>query len=334
MTLDELDKLIREARSPQELFGDDLDAALRRFRAVCHPDRNPGDPRAERLYKDLHFLAEQARRPPVTITSPKGRDYTLLRRLAAGEVADVHLATAGGNDYVLKIARRRGGASLLDTERTALVGLLTAAGNVHYAKYFPTLAESFLSSDKSGKRVNVFTWQPGLFTAEQVRQRHEAGLDGRHLAWFFKRLLTALGFAHRCGWIHGAVLPSHTLIQPEEHGIVLVGWGHATPLGEQVRTLSAPYRTWYPPEVLEKRPAGASTDIFLAAKCVVYLAGGDPVSGRMPDTVPPEMQRFVRSCLLEGPRMRPDNAWELLDEFDELLHALYGPPKFFHLSMS
>src|SRR5258708_21461177 len=39
MTLDELDKLIREARSPQELFGDNLDAALRRFRACCHPDR-------------------------------------------------------------------------------------------------------------------------------------------------------------------------------------------------------------------------------------------------------------------------------------------------------
>ena len=85
---------------------------------------------------------------------------------------------------------------------------------------------------------------------------------------------------------------------------------------------------------MERRAAGAFTDIFLAAKCVVYLGGGDPGSGRLPDTVPPEMQRFVRSCLLEGPRMRPDNAWELLDEFDELLHALYGPPKFFHLSMS
>src|SRR4051812_34305343 len=59
MTLDELDKLLREARSPHELFGDDLDAVLRRFRAVCRPDRNPGDPRAERLYKELHVLAEQ-----------------------------------------------------------------------------------------------------------------------------------------------------------------------------------------------------------------------------------------------------------------------------------
>src|SRR5262249_4989218 len=307
MTLDELDKLIREARSPHELFGDNIDAALRRFRIVCHPDRNPGDPRAERLFKDLHVLAEQARRPPVILSSPKGREYTLLKRIAVGEVADVHLASAAGNDYVLKLARRRGAAALLDNERTALVALLSEAGNVHYGKYFPTLAEAFSTADSSDRRVNVFTWRPGLYTAEQVRQRHEAGLDGRHLAWLFKPILRANGFTHRCGWVHGAVLPSHTLIQPEEHGVILVGWGHAVPLGEHVRVLSVPYRNWYPPEILERRPAGPATDIFLAARCIVYLAGGDPVSGRMPDTCPQEIQRFVRSCLLEGPRMRPDN---------------------------
>jgi hypothetical protein len=333
MTLDELDKLIREARTPRELFGDDLDATLRRFRAVCHPDRNPGDPRAEQLFKELHTLAEQARRPPVTLESPK-RQYTLLKRIATGEVADIHLATANERDYLLKVSRIPGGASSLDNERRALVALLTAAGDTHYAKYFPTLAESFLTADRSEKRVNVFTWRPVLYTAEQVRQRHEAGLDGRHLAWSFKRLLTVVGFAHRHGWMHGAVLPSHVLIQPEEHGVVLVGWGHAVVHGEHVRTISAPFRDWYPVEVMEKRPALPATDIFLAAKCVVYLAGGDPATGHMPDAVPSAMQQFIRSCLLEGPRMRPDDAWKLLDEFDELLRALYGPPKFHHLSMS
>ena len=32
--------------------------------------------------------------------------------------------------------------------------------------------------------------------------------------------------------------------------------------------------------------------------------------------------------------MRPDDAWELLDEFDELLRQLYGPPKFHELTMT
>ena len=76
------------------------------------------------------------------------------------------------------------------------------------------------------------------------------------------------------------------------------------------------------------------TDLFLAARCLIYLAGGDPVRDRMPDTVPVPMQRFLQSCLLEGTRMRPDDAWALMEDFDELLHALYGPPKFHELTLT
>jgi len=31
--------------------------------------------------------------------------------------------------------------------------------------------------------------------------------------------------------------------------------------------------------------------------------------------------------------MRPGDAWQLLDEFDDLLRGLYGPPTFHHLDM-
>jgi hypothetical protein len=76
-----------------------------------------------------------------------------------------------------------------------------------------------------------------------------------------------------------------------------------------------------------------STDLFLASRCLVYLAGGDPLANRLPDAVPVPMQRFIQSCLLESPRMRPDDAWTLLDEFDDLLRQLYGAPKFHELIM-
>jgi len=65
----------------------------------------------------------------------------------------------------------------------------------------------------------------------------------------------------------------------------------------------------------------------------VSLAGGDPVSDRMPDSLPRAMGGFLRSCLLEGPRMRPDDAWGLLDEFDAMLRDLYGAPKYQRLEM-
>src|SRR5207248_7521744 len=126
-------------------------------------------------------------------------------------------------------------------------------------------------------------------------------------------------FAHSQGTLHGAVLPGHVLIHAAYHGLQLVGWGHSVEPGQTITTISTRYRDWYPREVWKKQPATAATDLFLAARCLVYLAGGDPVADRMPESVPAAMQRFFKTCLLQGARMRPDDAWQLHDEFDEML---------------
>jgi serine/threonine protein kinase len=278
-------------------------------------------------------------KPPVTVTSPT-RTYVLHRLLAAGDVADVHLApiwtdsrVEEGPEYLVKVSRVPEALALLDNEQTVLTDLLDAAGDTTYREYLPVLAEAFPAQDKFPKWVNVFRYEPGFFTLEQIHARHPS-LDGEHLAWIFKRLLTVLGFSHRQGIVHGAVLPCHVLLSPANHGLRLVGWGQSVQTGGQVRVLVARCRDWYPPEVLNKQPVSPGTDLFLAARCLIYLAGGDPVRDRMPEAVPAPMRRFVKSCLLEGLRMRPDDAWQLQDEFDELLRHLYGPPKFQPLTMT
>jgi len=257
-----------------------------------------------------------------------------------GDVADIYLASgrtepknATESSYVLKVARIPEGHILLLNERRALIHLLTAAGDSTYRKYLPLLAESFPALDRFPKRVNVFQYESGFYTLEQVHEKHPA-LDGRHLSWIFKRLLTVLGFSHGQGRVHGAVLPCHVLLHAGNHGVQLVGWGQSVEMGRQITSISTRYKDWYPAEVLKKQPTSPATDLFLAARCLIYLAGGDPVSDRMPETVPVPMQRFLKSCLLEGPRMRPNDAWKLQDEFDEMLRQLYGPPKFHELTMT
>src|SRR6202035_3882791 len=145
-------------------------------------------------------------------------------------------------------------------------------------------------------------------------EQHPA-LDSRHVAWIFKRLLTVLGFSHRHNTVHGAVLPCHVMIHAAGHGLLLVGWGQSVTTGRRIRTVPARYRDWYPAEVQNERAAGPATDLFLAARCLVYLAGGDPVTNRMPEAVPLPMRRFLATCLLESARMRPDDAWALLEDF-------------------
>jgi hypothetical protein len=275
----------------------------------------------------------------VQIQDPR-RQYTPLRRLAAGDGTDVYLATimdaaqvAPGAHYLLKVARVREANDHLETERRALAKLAGAAGNTTYRHYFPELVDSFPTADRPARRINVFRFAPAFHTLEEVNAQHPA-LDGRHLAWIFKRLLTALGFAHRQHLIHGAVLPCHALIHAQSHGLQLVGWGQSITAGQRIRCVSSRYRDWYPAEVHERCEAGPATDLFLAARCIVYLAGGDPRTNWMPDTVPPAMRRFLSTCLLESARMRPTEAWAVLDDFDQLLHTLYGPPKFHELILT
>jgi DnaJ-like protein len=339
-TLDDVDVLLKRVRTAKELFGADPKKMFHLLARLTHPDRNPGEERAETLFKEVTRLYESLTDGPITIQSKK-RVYTLLKILKVGDVADIHLAQSAGpipddtdlHNYLLKISRVKGGDKLLETERKTLAEILTRAGDTTYRKYFPTLVESFPAQDKIQKRVNVFTYEPhGFYTGEELHEKLPA-LEDMHLGWMFKRVLTAIGFAHRQGFIHAAVLPSHLRFQTKNHGAQLISWGHSVETGGAVRTISAKYKDWYPPEVINKEPATPGTDIYLAAKTMLYLAGVDPNKPLKIDAkqIPIPMQRFFQSCLLPGAKMRPDDAWALHDEFDELLKTLYGKPRFHHL---
>jgi serine/threonine protein kinase len=271
--------------------------------------------------------------PEVQTVSGPQRAYTLLGSLAVGDAADVYLGSAAESYYLLKMSRSGAGNIRLDNERQVLATLSARAGTTTYRHYLPALVDSFTVHEGFPKRINMFAYEPGFYTLEQVHEQHPA-LDGRHLAWIFNRLLTVLGFCHRRQIVHGAILPCHVLLHTANHGLQLVGWGQSVQAGETIAIQPSRYQDWYPVEILKHQPVSPATDVFLAAQCVTYLAGGDPVHDRMPDTVPAPMRAFIKSCLLEGAAMRPHDAWTVMEEFDDLLRRLYGPPQFHPLSMS
>jgi serine/threonine protein kinase len=268
---------------------------------------------------------------PAVAADGSGRAYTLVEHLAEGDAADLHLAQGdeAAGYFILKASRIPGGRVFLDQERRTLAALLSRAGATTYRQYLPDLIQSFPMEDGGPGRVNVFRYEPGFYTLEQVHERHPA-FEGRHLAWIFKRLLTVLGFCHGAGTLHGAVLPCHVMLHAAAHGLRLVGWGQSVERGRPIAVVPTRYRDWYPPEVLQRRPASPATDLFLAARCLIHLAGGSPPGAALPEP----MRRFLRTCLLERPGMRPQDAWGLLDEFDVLLRRLYGPPQFLPLVMT
>lgn len=278
----------------------------------------------------LNGTARPKRAPATTRRSPS-RTYELAAQLAIGDLCEVHYARSEDRSYVLKTACVSGCDNLLLKERMILRQLREQSHGELSAEYFPVPTESF----RSGRRlVSAFAWREGFLPAEEILRRHPRGVGGRHLAWMFNRTLEALGFSHRLGWIHGAVLPQHLLFNPETHGLQLVGWIHAEQRDSPLRIVSRNFKAWYPPECHQREAATPATDIYLAAKSIIWMAGGDPITNTTPPNLPQEFRGFLLECLLDSPSARPQDAWALHERFKELLEGVYGPPKFCHLNMS
>lgn len=232
------------------------------------------------------------------------------RFVVTGDIADL----VADGDHFDKIPRSPADNDLMDAEAHAL-STLRDKGDPKYRFYAPRLRDSYLHEDHERKRrrVNTIERLAGFVPLSEVVARGQR--DPRDVAWMWRRLLVGLGWAHRAGVIHGAVLEEHVLIHPEKHGVALVDWCYS---GPYVKAIVARQRDAYPPEVLQEKTAGPATDIYMATGLMTRLTK-DP---------PKQLRRFADGCLYQAPRMRPQDAWRLLGELDEVLHSLYGPRTF------
>ncbi len=309
--------LIEAAARPGELFGSDAGRCYRRLARLIHPDARPGDTRAAAAFGKLAGLWQRHQSAEGSGGRPPGQRADRGPLVAQGDLANLYL-TAGG---LLKVPRNPADNDLMDREAAALTGI-GRHGNRRFRPYFPRLVETRRVIDpRTGaeRRGNLIERLDGFVSLARVRAAYPGGVDPRDAAWMWRRLLVAVGAAHLAGLIHAAVLPEHVLIHPAEHGLVLVDWCYSGPAGGRLPAVVARYRNRYPPEVLAGEPAGPDADIWLATSCMTELTGG---------RLPAPLAAFARGCLLASPGRRPQDAWKLLSELDELLGRLYGPRKF------
>ena len=366
--LETLARKIESARCPEDAFGalggqpDDKLRAARlifyRLSKVIHPDRYmTRDDRelAHRTMARLNALWGQAQDKIATgwygnnhaaafspytrvLVKTRKRVYEVGPLLETGDICTLYNCCfeVGGSQRcgVFKIARAPEDNDLVAAEAHVLRHLHTSQDFQRLFPFVPELYDSFLYQDEMGapRYTSVLGRLDGLYSLEEVHASYSRGLDARDVAWMWRKLLIVLGFAHAQGVIHGAVLPSHIFIQPGQHGLVLDNWLYAVrdpdTTGERIRAVVAAYEQWYPPEVYAKKLPTPGLDIFMGARCVAYLLGGDPLTGELPASVPPALQAFFRGCLMQTPAYRPQNAWALLDEFTHLIERLWGPRTF------
>lgn len=267
---------------------------------------------------------------PAVIASTKHK-YTITEVIAAGDLSTVYGGTDEiGQSIIAKVSRTPVVNVLLAREATVATELLLHVDRP-YITFFPHLIESFKIKDKAVRQVNVFedTRNGPCFPLTEVVANYPKGIDPRHFVWIFKRVLAMLMYTHRRGLVHAAVIPTHIVIRPSDHGMILVDWSYAVPRDGVVSVISPSYRGFYPPEVMAKKPAGPETDLYMAAKCMEYILGGEALDG-----VPGPFRRLLDSCLIPNPARRMSDAQMVFNQVVESAQAVYGRPKFVDLVLT
>lgn len=268
-----------------------------------------------------------------------GHRYALLGRLARGESSDVFLARrdeAMTARVLVKILRARGAVDRLEREEEVLESLArsTAQGAPHFTRLVPervAFGKARLGSHGLGgeRPVAIRRWRAGfVHTLEDVRNAHRDTLEPAHVVWMWKRVLESLGFVHAAGFVHGAVLPAHLLVDARDHGVVLAGFSRAVRSGARLPATTRAAKAFYPDDVWSGGPASVRTDLAMSARAMLFVLGGDPL--RAPARVPAPFAR-----LLETTAVTPwaNDAWALVEDAANVARDVFGPPKFVPFDM-
>lgn len=173
----------------------------------------------------------------------KGRTYRVLENLGHGDTYEMLSAIACGplpERVTIKLAHD--GADSLAREAEVLERLqqLDLASSAYFSQRLPQLVAFGATDGFADARDAIVTRQAAGYwgTLDDVMAYHPGGLrDPRHAVWLWRRVLDVLAYLHDAGWTHGDLRASNWLVNPGDHGVLLIGWARAQRGGSVTRDL-------------------------------------------------------------------------------------------------
>ncbi len=264
------------------------------------------------------------------------RNWALGEFIAHGEISDVYAGRRARwptELVLLKLLRDCDDVALLINEWTSLQTLQQsdAPGADTFTMLLPqpVIHGDAAAGPFAGRRVSVFRWVSGFrYTVDQVLRVYPQGIPPRASIWVWRRILEVLSFIHASGMAHGAVVPAHLLVQENEHGMRLVGYGRAGRLGQKSPSPPHEWESFYPQPAQSWSTLTTQLDLVMSARCIVALLGGNPATATLPATVPGPLAEIVRRFALSGPAAESARAWDLREELGQIATQVFGPPQF------
>lgn len=322
---------IINAKTPKELFPD-ADKARKtynRLLQIAHPDMYGDHAKKEQAQKAFIQLTQlwekynnKSTSTKTNVIKTRKHEYSVNQvEYVVNNSSYLHVTyDAGHKDAHLIIPNNAKDNDLHEEGIINLKNILKETPD-RYKPFYPEFLEAFkYKVNGETKQITSISLPEGMFTLTQVKEDYPEGIDGRDIAWIFKRILIAIANAQDQGYIHGAINLDSVLIHPEYHGVTLTGWEYSIEKGDYLKAVPEKIRTWFPEYVFKKEMARLSLDTHLAAKTMEEL---------LTENAPKQLRTFFKGCHLEN----LPHPGVLIEEFDELLIRIYGPKKFHHFSM-
>ena len=278
---------------------------------------------AEECFKLLEERKNEKNKPPALITiKNKDKSYEFDKtNVIVTDISNIY-----NNDKLnIKISKAANLNSLLKNEVDVLKKI---AGDSNFNHYLPQLIDNFtvVLPTKVNLQANIFQrleTADRYFSLEQIKEKYP-NIDGRNVAWMLNRLFEVISYIHTKGIIHANITPQNFIVdiqsKPPEmcHGGILLNWENSAELGQNARFINKKYEDFFPVEIKNKQPISYETDIYMIGKLAKWLCQDFSQS----------IDRFLDSLIISRMRYRPDNCFDLYQEFKELLRKNYGKAKF------
>lgn len=251
-------------------------------------------------------------------------ELTLTKKLTEGDIAEIHEGEYGGERVIVKTAMDAANNDLIFGEAAMLSRLLPSEydpnilpslediAKMQFSAYLPRHVAT--SVDDQGREYNVLKPLDGLYPLSQI-VADLGPLNAKDLAWIWRRVLTAIGHVHRQGIVHAAIYPEHIMIEPTQHGVVLIDWCYAREIGQPAVAYISKYHDSLPREILRKRGLTSGTDVKMATQAMLSVVDQG--------SLPPVLKSFTQACM-NG----VEDAWLCKEKFDVLIERQWGKRTF------
>jgi len=179
---------------------------------------------------------------------------------------------------------------------------------LNYELGFPELVDSFVCPEQGGRRVNTLAFRfveeiSRMVPINNITERDRLRVDLKTSAWIMGKLLKLLVFTHGERILIRQMTGNNILIEPDEHYVVIFDLSQALTYQEEI------------PEDVRRQ------EIELAARSVIVVLGGDPVTGTFPDDGDDCFDQYT-SHILRLASGGPSNAARAHAQFYQLIHEM------------